>query len=452
MTASAARGGAAVELRYMSGFGNEHETEALPGALPVGQNSPQRSPYGLYAEQLSGSAFTAPRHQNLRSWLYRIRPSARHMSSFEEEGDVARGWVSAPPREGAGLPLGARRWGPTPLPMEGARVSFVEGLRTMTVAGEAASQAGLAAMVYVASSSMEGEALMNADAEMMVLPQLGALLLRTELGVLEVGVGELAVVPRGVVFAVDLLEGPSRGYVCENYGLPFALPELGLIGANGSAAPRDFLYPTASFEDSAAPCALWARWGGRLFRARLDRSPFDVVAWHGNYAPYKYDLRRFAPMGSISVDHPDPSIFTVLTSPSQTPGVANADFVVFGDRWLVAEHTFRPPWYHRNLMSEFMGLLYGRYDAKEEGFVPGGASLHTSFVPHGPDASGFEKASAAELAPTRLSGTMAFMWETRLPQHVTRFAAEHPALQRGYAECWEPLRVRFNGTPEGDWS
>jgi homogentisate 1,2-dioxygenase len=447
-------------LSYLRGFGNEHESEALPGALPVGQNSPQRCPYGLYAEQLSGSAFTAPRHHNLRSWLYRIRPTARNANTFEQVRGALPDWVSAPPREGVALPLSPRRWGPLPLPAPSERVHFLEGLKTLTVAGDVASQAGLASMVYVANASMGREALMNADAEMMILPQLGALRLRTELGLLDVGVGELAVVPRGVVFSVDLLgeggeggrEGGARGYVCENYGAPFTLPELGPIGANGSASARDFLYPVASFEDLSAPHALWARWGGRLFRASLERSPFDVVAWHGRYAPYKYNLRQFAPIGSISVDHPDPSIFTVLTSPSHTPGVANADFVLFSDRWLVAEHTFRPPWYHRNLMSEFMGLLYGRYDAKEEGFVPGGASLHTSFMPHGPDASGFEKASAAALSPQRLSGTMAFMWETRLPQHTTLFASEHPALHRDYTACWAPLKVRFNGEIEGDWS
>ena len=440
-------------LGYLSGFGNEHESEALPGALPVGQNSPQRCPYGLYAEQLSGSAFTAPRPQNLRSWLYRIRPMARNANAFERVRGALPHWVSAPPREGVDLPLGPRRWGPLPLPSPSERVTFVEGLRTMTVAGEVGAQSGLASMVYVANASMEREALMNADAEMMILPQLGALRVKTELGVLEVGVGELAVVPRGVVFSVALMgEGGARGYVCENYGQPFTLPELGPIGANGSASARDFLYPVAAFEDLEAPYALWARWGGRVFRATLDRSPFDVVAWHGRYAPYKYDLRRFAPMGSISVDHPDPSIFTVLTSPSQSPGVANADFVLFSDRWLVAEHTFRPPWYHRNLMSEFMGLIYGRYDAKEEGFVPGGASLHTSFMPHGPDASGFEKASKAGLSPQHLSGTMAFMWETRLPQHTTQLAATHPALHRDYTSCWAPLKVRFNGRVEGDWS
>lgn len=443
---------ASAGLRYLTGFGNEHETEALEGALPREQNSPQRAPYGLYAEQLSGSAFTAPRHSNLRSWLYRIQPSVKHMGRFTAAPHVAPLWESEPSVEAGGLPIGPHRWGPTPLPQEGEGVSFLEGLKTMTVGGGVSAMAGLSTMIYTANRSMEREALMSADGELMILPEQGALRVRTELGELEVPPGHLAVIPRGVLMSVALVEGSSRGYVCENYGAPFTLPELGPIGANGSASPRHFEYPTARFEDLEAPHTLYARWGGRLYEASLTHSPFDVVAWHGSYAPYRYDLARFAPMGSISIDHPDPSIFTVLTSPSGLEGVANIDLALFSDRWLVAEHSFRPPWYHRNVMSEFMGLIYGQYDAKEEGFVPGGVSLHNVMIPHGPDATGFEKASVATLSPQRLSGTMAFMWESRHPQHLSRFAAEHPAQHVDYAACWAPLKRRFNGSLEGDWS
>jgi len=439
------------ELSYLRGFGNEHESEALPGALPLEQNSPQRCPYGLYAEQLSGSAFTAPRAHNERSWLYRIRPSVKHMGRFEHAPSAAPDWLSEPPPVSP-LPIGQLRWGPTPLPADEEELSFLSGLKTMTVGGGVGAQSGLSTHIYSANRSMGRSLMMNADGELMILPQLGRLSLRTELGELEVPPGHLAVIPRGVVFGVELLDGPSRGYVCENYGAPFTLPELGPIGANGSASPRHFEYPSARFEDLDAPHSITAKWGGRFYRCELPYSPLDVVAWHGRYAPYRYDLRRFAPMGSISVDHPDPSIFTLLTSPSAFEGVANIDFVIFSDRWLVAEHSFRPPWYHRNLMSEFMGLIYGQYDAKEEGFVPGGASLHNQMLPHGPDASGFEKASHASLEPQRLSGTMAFMWESRVPQQLSPYAAEHPALHQGYADCWAPLKKRFNGTIEGDWS
>ena len=194
-------------------------------------------------------------------------------------------------------------------------------------------------------------------------------------------------IPRGIKFRVDLPDGASRGYICESYGAPFRLPELGAIGANGLANARDFLAPVAAFEDLDADCRIVAKFLGKLWVAEIDHSPLDVVAWHGNYAPYKYDLARFNCINTVSFDHPDPSIYTVLTSPS------GVDFAIFPPRWLVAEHTFRPPWFHRNLMNEFMGLIFGKYDAKAEGFLPGGASLHNCMSGHGPDAETYERAS-----------------------------------------------------------
>ena len=357
--------------QYLSGFGNSFETEALAGTLPVGRNSPQRVAHGLYAEQLSGSPFTAPRGANQRSWLYRIRPTVRHHGRFKQvDGGLIR---TAPCLGESELPIGQLRWNPTPVP-EGA-VSFLEGLRTMTTAGDANAQTGMAAHVFVATRSMGDQYLFNADGEMLIVPQQNGLTLRTEFGVLQVTPGEIAVVPRGVIFAVDLLGGPARGYVCENYGGAFTLPERGPIGANCLANQRDFLSPVAAFEDRDAPAEIFAKWCGRLYRSEIDHSPLDVVGWHGNYVPYKYDLRRFSPVGALLFDHPDPSIYTVLTAPSETPGTANIDLVIFPERWAVAENTFRPPWYHRNIMSEFMGLIYGQYDAKPHGFTPGGVSL-----------------------------------------------------------------------------
>ncbi len=430
-------------LRYMSGFGNEFETEALPGAVPQGQNSPQRCAYGLYAEQLSGTAFTAPRAVNGRTWLYRILPTVRHMGRFARI-DVPH-WKSPPAIAAHGVPLGPLRWNPVPIPA--GDHTFVTGMRTLTTAGDVATQAGMATHAYVVTASMRDEYFMNSDGELLVVPERGRLLFATELGRLEIGPGEIAVLPRGVKFRVEVSEGPARGYACENFGQRFALPELGPIGANGSANARDFLYPVASFEDREARSRLIVKWGGAFHACDIPRSPLDVVGWHGNYAPYKYDLRRFCPMGPILFDHADPSIFTVLTSPSGEPGTANVDFVIFPERWMVAEHSFRPPWYHSNLMSEFMGLIYGRYDAKEEGFVPGGFSLHNCMLPHGPDRDAFEKASRAELAPAKLAGTLAFMFETRLPQHLTKFAAELPGLQADYADCWAGISKKFDGTP-----
>ena len=433
---------------YMPGFGNDFETETLPGSLPQGRNSPQRPAYGLYAEQLSGSPFTAPRGTNERSWLYRIRPSVKHTGRFRQI-DYPH-WKSAPNIGVHELALGQLRWGPVQIP--DVETDFLAGIRTMTTAGDVHTQTGMAAHVYVANRSMVDDHFFNADGELLVVPQQGGVRFVSEMGVIEVEPGEICVLPRGLVFKVELMDGPARGYICENYGAKFTLPDRGPIGANCLANPRDFKTPVAWFEDKETPCRVVVKWCGSFHATELDHSPLDVVAWHGNYAPYKYDLSTFSPVGAILFDHPDPSIFTVLTAPSGEEGTANVDFVIFPPRWLVAEDTFRPPWSHRNIMSEFMGLITGKYDAKEKGFVPGGMSLHNMMLAHGPDASGFEKASTAELKPHKLEDTMAFMFETRFPQMLTRYASELETLQEDYIDCWKDLRKRFNGTPEGDWS
>lgn len=422
-------------LRYMPGFGNDFETEAREGALPQGQNSPQRCAYGLYAEQLSGSPFTAPRGTNERSWLYRLRPSVKHVGRFREI--ELPHWKTAPHVVRHGLPLGQLRWDPAPIPDEA--LTFLTGMRTMTTAGDVFTQAGMAAHVYLVTESMVDEVFYNADGELLIVPQQGSLRLVTELGIMQICPAEIAVIPRGMKLRVELVDGPARGYVCENYGAKFTLPDRGPIGANCLANPRDFKTPIAAFEDRDTPHRVVVKWCGGFHETSIGHSPMDVVAWHGNYAPCKYDLRNFSPVGAIAFDHPDPSIFTVLTAPSGEAGTANVDFVIFPERWLVAEHSFRPPWYHMNIMSEFMGLIYGRYDAKEEGFLPGGISLHNCMLPHGPDTDAFAKASTAELKPVKLTGTMAFMFETRFPQQLTRYAAELPTLQDDYPACWSGL-------------
>jgi homogentisate 1,2-dioxygenase len=425
---------------YMSGFGNSFETEALPGALPVGRNSPQKVNYGLYAEQLSGSPFTAPQASNQRSWLYRIRPTVRHSGRFER---IGRGMLrTAPERDESELPIGQLRWSPIPIP--GEKLTFVRGLHTITTAGDAESMSGMASHVLFVTQSMQREHFFNADGELLIVAQENKLRFRTEFGVIEIEPGEICVIPRGVIFRVELIDKPARAYVCENYGGAFTLPDRGPIGANCLANPRDFHTPVAWYEDVEAPHTLFVKWGGELYRCETPHSPLDVAAWHGNYAPYKYDLRHFSPVGAILFDHPDPSIFTVMTSPSETPGTANIDFVIFPERWGVAENTFRPPWYHRNIMSEFMGLVYGVYDAKPEGFTPGGISLHNTMLPHGPDADAFEHASNVDLKPVKLSNTLAFMFETRFRQRVTKYAAESPSLQANYADCWSGLKKHFN--------
>jgi homogentisate 1,2-dioxygenase len=419
-------------VRYHNGFGNECSSEALPDALPVDQNSPQRCPYGLYAEQLSGTAFTAPRHDNRRSWLYRIRPSSMHQP-FQRTSNGR--WVSD--FGGVEAPPDQLRWSPLSLP--GEPTDFVQGL--VTIAGNV----DCAVHLYAANRSMQRRAFYNADAEMLIVPQQGRLRMVTEFGRLDVEPQEIALIPRGVRFRVELPHGSARGYVCENYGKAFRLPDLGVIGSNGLANARHFQMPVAWYEDEEDGQELVAKFAGNLWGAAMGHSPFDVVAWSGNYLPCKYDLRRFNTIGSISFDHPDPSIFLVLQSQSAVPGVDAIDFVVFPPRTLAMEHTFRPPWFHRNIASEFMGLVHGVYDAKADGFAPCGASLHNSFTGHGPDAETFEKASSRSLdEPDYIRDTMAFMFETQLPLRPTRQALESPQLQRQYAQCWHGLKKNFN--------
>jgi homogentisate 1,2-dioxygenase len=424
------------ERTYLCGFGNQFATEAVEGALPQGRNSPQKVNRGLYAELISGSAFTAPRVDNRRTWMYRRQPSV----VTGGYGPLVHAFLKTGAKEGVAAPPNPMRWFPTPIPS--APTDFIDGLRTIVVNGEADAQSGLAAHLWLANRPMGRRAFVNADGEMLLVPQQGAIRVVSELGVLDAKPGEIVLVPRGLAFKVDV-DGPSRGYVCENYGAPFRLPELGPIGSNGLANPRDFLAPLASVDDSAGEYEIVKKYGGQLWRTTQKHTPFNVVAWHGNLAPLKYDTANFMTIGSISFDHPDPSIFTVLTSPSDTPGTANCDFVIFPPRWMVAEDTFRPPWYHRNLMSEFMGLVYGQYDAKPEGFKPGGMSLHNCMVPHGPDTEAFEKASNTPLAPHKLDNTLAFMFESRWRFHPTEFALAGGALDAAYADCWSGLQNQF---------
>lgn len=455
------------KVTYQTGFGNEFATEAIEGALPVGRNSPQKAPLGLYAEQFSGTAFTVPRASNKRTWTYRIRPSVLHRPFKQIDKRLFR---STPFDEVVTTP-NQLRWDPLPIPE--AETDFVDGITTIAGNGDVFGQAGIGIHIFACNAPMRNRFLYNADGEMLIVPEMGALTIYTELGVIEVGPGDVCCITRGLKFRVEIgarvssrhvskgstsgevaitdvraadtaaAATTARGYICENYGQQFRLPDLGPIGANGLANPRDFETPVAWYEDRDEKCEIVAKFGGNLWACEMDHSPLDVVAWHGNYAPYRYDLRRFNTIGSISFDHPDPSIFTVLTSPSGETGVVNCDFVIFPDRWLVGEDTFRPPWYHRNTMSEYMGLVYGQYDAKEEGFVPGGGSLHNQMSAHGPDLDAFEKASNTELRPQKLSGTLAFMFESRYIIRPTRFAMDCAELQHEYSDVWQGLKKNF---------
>lgn len=411
---------------YLAGFGNHHSTEACKGALPTHQNSPQQCPQGLYAEQLSGSAFTRLRHQNLHSWLYRKLPSASINPFALDSTQCLQPLAPAQPPN----PM---RW--SALEKSSLSQDFLQGLFHLT------SNHQVHGYIYQCTVSMKKRYFNNRDGELLFIPYEGRLRLRTEMGTLEIKPGMIAVIPRGVYFAVDLLDKSAGGYLCENAGAPLTLPELGIIGANGLANPRHFLYPTASFETLGDCVDILCKYQNNFWISKDNASPLNVVAWHGNYAPYCYDLSLFNTINTVSFDHPDPSIFTVLTSASDTPGVANLDFGIFPARWMVAEHTFRPPYFHRNIMSEWMGLIEGQYDAKKEGFVPGGSSIHNCMTGHGPDVATFQRASVEALSPTRYENTLAFMLESRSPWLVTTHAMQHISYQRDYARCWQGFSV-----------
>ncbi|MEG8029670.1 homogentisate 1,2-dioxygenase [Sphingomonas aerolata] len=413
---------------YISGFGNHVATEAVAGALPVGRNAPQRPPFGLYTEQLSGTAFTAPRHENRRSWLYRMRPTAEHPPYVRYDGAArfAAGAQNGP------LAPNRLRWDPSAPPSPGT--DLIDGMTTMLATREPADLEGVAVHLYAANRDMTARVFVDADGELLFIPQAGRLELLTELGRIMVAPGQIALIPRGVRFRALLPDGQATGYVAENHGALFRLPDLGPIGANGLANPRDFETPVAWFEDRDTRFEVIQKFMGALWCTTLEHSPLDVVAWHGNLAPWRYDLARFNTINTVSFDHPDPSIFTVLTSPSDVPGRANADFVVFPPRWMVAEDTFRPPWFHRNVMSEAMGLIHGAYDAKAAGFTPGGLSLHNLMAGHGPDLESWTAATNADLKPHKIDGTMAFMVESCWPYRPTPHALEHAQLD--YDAVW----------------
>jgi homogentisate 1,2-dioxygenase len=428
-------------LKYLSGFGGEKTSEALPGALPEGQNNPQKCPYGLYAEQLSGTAFTAPRDQNQRSWFYRIRPAALHRPwKRNEQGNLTHKYEEEP--NPAQL-----RWHPFDIPSaKDGKVDFVQGLNSVAGAGDPCSRHGGAIHVYCCNASMGDRAFYNSDGDFLIVPQQGVLNITTEYGKMRVEPLEICVIQQGIRFNVAV-EGETRGYIMEVFDNHFRLPDLGPIGANGLANPRDFKTPEAWYEDrDVKGYKVISKYQGALFVCEQDHSPFDVVAWHGNYAPYKYHLSNFMTINAVAFDHADPSIFTVLTCPSAKPGTAIADFVIFPPRWGVADHTFRPPYYHRNCMSEFMGLIVGNYEAKEEGFRPGGATLHSMMTPHGPDAACFEACSNGDLKPQRVAeNTMAFMFESSLNMALTKWGDKTcEKIDDEYYKCWQPLKKHFD--------
>lgn len=424
-------------LTYLSGFHQFLSSEAIAGTLPKRQFSPQHCPHGLYAEQISGSAFTAPRHEHKKTWVYRILPSVKHSPNFKAYQHSNSHFQA----QAALAPPTAMRW--NPLPTASSATDFVDSWYSMAMQGSPLSHQGGAIHHYSITASMTERFFYNADGELLFIPWQGELLIHTELGPLHLSSGEILVIPRGLCFRVELLTESASGYLCENWGLDLRLPDRGPIGANGLAEERHFLSPSAQFEQRIGAFELICKFGGKHWHAEISHSPLNVVAWCGNYTPYKYDLSLFNPMNSVAFDHADPSIFTVLTSPSGHVGTANIDFVIFPSRWMVAEHSFRPPYYHRNIMSEYMGLIHGQYDAKPNGFVPGGSSLHNTMIAHGVDHEAYQKASRQELTPEKYENTLAFMLESILPWMPTQQALDAEHRQNHYVDCWQGLSAQF---------
>jgi homogentisate 1,2-dioxygenase len=426
-------------LPYLAGFGRALQSEALPGALPRAQNSPRPAPYGLYCESINGTAFTVRRAENRRTWLYRIRPSL--VQSRLEPATRPR--LAGRFDDGLTAP-NLTRWRPLPLPPAEQPTDFVDGLATLAGAGDPHLRTGLAIHLYAANADMRDRCFYDADGDLLLVPELGALRIRTELGWLRVRPGELAIMPRGIKFSVELPDGASRGVVLELYGNGFRLPERGPIGANGLADERHFLAPVAAYEDRACPgYEVLVKHGGQLFRATIDHVPYDVVAWHGNHVPCKYDLAHFNAMGSVSFDHPDPSILTVLTCPLDDHGNNMADVLVFSGRWEVAEHTFRPPYYHRNVATEFSYIV--ALPEPYSGFEKGAYFLSPSMTPHGISGRAHRQALEADDAPRRLpDGSIWVMFETALGLRLTPWAMASGNRDDAYHELWTDMPATFS--------
>ena len=417
----------------MTGFANHFSSEIENGLLPIGQNSPQKLPRNLIAEQLSGSAFTTPRKHNYRTWFYRTSPLARH--GLQEKLAYSESWLTPPYAKTVVTPE-RLLWLPLSPPSKSK--NFVENIHTLIVNGDATMRVGSSVHLFCAQKKMQNDFFVNADGDLLIVPCSGKIICRTEFGKIEVEPSEILVIQRGMVFQIDPVGEEISGYMCENFGAHFELPDLGPIGSNCLANPRDFKVPKASFVESKEPARLITKFGGSFFASELPCSPLNVLAWHGNYVPYKYDLRHFNTINTVSFDHPDPSIFTVLTSQTSSPGVANVDFVVFPPRWMVAENTFRPPWYHRNIMSEYIGLINGAYDAKNAGiFSPGCSLLHNCMSAHGPDYPAYKHAIEAKLEPVKYSDTLAFMFESSMYYLPTEYALNVLPRIKDYWKVWQ---------------
>ncbi|GJE85537.1 homogentisate 1,2-dioxygenase [Phanerochaete sordida] len=408
--------------RYQVGFGNWFTSEALPNVLPSGQNMPQKNKYDLYTEGMNGCPFTAPRAQNQHNWLYRIRPSVAHQGitkSAKQNPYLVAEFSLNDPKQSVSPERVA--WRPDSVPAN-ERVTFVHGIKSMAGNGSPLLREGVVLHTYACNASMERQAFVNSDGDFLLVPVAGRLDIQTELGRMMVFPGEVAVVQRGLKWKVSVPDGKAMGYIQEIFGMHYELPELGPLGASGLANPRDFEHPVAHFDVDQSDWEVLYKLGGQLWSCAQDHTPFDVVAWHGNYVPYKYDLDAFISCGSLSRDHMDPSVWTVLTARSKTPGVALADVIFAGERWDVAEKTFRPPYFHRNTATEIIGLISGDFGFERD-FAPGALSLETGFGAHGMESDAYDAASDMELKPTKiLQGTRMVLFETSMLMCLTEHA------------------------------
>jgi homogentisate 1,2-dioxygenase len=436
------------EMTTLEGFGAPLQSEALPGALPLHQNSPRHAPYGLYPEQLSGTAFGLPRHKNLRTWLYRIRPSAQQSPFRPLRHETFTTAFTSEPVE-----PNLFGWRPCPIPSAGQ--DFVDGIVTLGGAGDGHSRRGYALHWFTANRSMDNRAFCNADGDFLLVPQLGELTLVTELGVLEVGTGQIALLPRGLRYSVVLRSPAARGFIAEVYGRHFELPERGVIGANGLADARHFRTSTAWFEDRLElGYRITSKLGGVLYDAQQDYSPYDVVAWHGNYVPYVYDLAAFVPVSNVRVDHPDPSIYSVVSCPLDETGSNLLDLIVFPPRWDPTEHTFRPPFFHRNATMEWNAVV--RSDSSDGALFESGVSFLTPpMTPHGVTSAAVERAfrldEATAAVPHRSSDqSLWIQFESSLPLQLSPLAREPSRAILDWPTVWGAYRNHFR--PQREWN
>ncbi|KAF4335858.1 homogentisate 1 2-dioxygenase [Fusarium beomiforme] len=420
---------------YQPGWGNRHQSEVIPGTLPIGQNNPQDRGFGLYTEGITYSSFAAPRGLNMSTYMYRARPSAAHQgySRIETKSHIENCFLSLNPKV---EPLYQQaEWSPFPLPREDETIDFTDGLHTLGGSGDPNLRQGIAVYVYMINSSMINKAYCNTDGDFLITPQLGIIDIQTEMGRLFVQPGEICVIQRGVRFRINLAEGVpvARGHIAEVWGSMWELPDLGPIGGHGLANPRDFLYPVAHIdEDLHVPFKIVVKNNGKHVVISQDHSPFDVVAWHGNCVPYKYDLTKFVAQNSTSVDHTDPSINTVLTAKSVDPHVPLADYLWFGPR-----------------ATEMLACIYGAGLGRSDDFLPGGCSYEGGHTPHG--GFGEEYITEAILQhnePRRiLENQMTIMVESSRTFLFTEYAREICGVlhkQGTDYRVWDKLPDRFS--------